>query len=73
MLNKSEMNLLWLGGKKWRGHSIGAGGGGKGFEVEKHKAGSGNIQETCLTRAKDLKQRRQVGWKCKCRATSGQG
>ena len=27
VLNKSEMNLIWLGREKWGGHSMGAGGG----------------------------------------------
>lgn len=57
------MNLIWLDGKKWGGHSMGAGGGGKGFEVEKHEASSGNNQETGSTGAKDLQPGRQVGWK----------
>jgi len=43
VLNKSEMNLIWLGREKWGGHSMGAGGGGKGFKVEKQKAGTGNV------------------------------
>lgn len=31
VLKKGEISLIWLGGKKWEGHSTGAGGGGKCF------------------------------------------
>lgn len=60
VLNKSEMNLIWLGGEKWRGHSMGAGGGGKGFKVEKQKASSGNKQKASLSGGKDFKWGGQV-------------
>ena len=46
---------MWLGGKKGGGHSRGAGGGGKGFKVEKHKARSGTNQAISVTGGKDLK------------------
>lgn len=63
VLSKGEVNLIWLGGKKWGGYSMEAGGGGRGFKVEKHKASAGNNQKTSLTGTKDLQPGRQVGWK----------
>lgn len=42
---------------------MGAGGGGKGYQVAKHQASLGNNCETGLTGAEDLQVGRQVGLK----------